>query len=1140
MTDYSLWEVIKNGNKVLKRTVGETKQEYEPTTAEEKQDRRNEMKARGTLLMALPNKDQLNYQAEEEHPTNFALMAHTSSRSSSSSDLEVDSCSKSCIKAYATHKEQYDSLSSDYQSFSCSRKFVNSSEMLENQENNKSKSDKGYHAVPPPFTRNFIPRKPDLTFMDEIVESENMDVTTIVTPSNVKTVESNLESAGVKSNGDVVEPKTVRNSSFRPPVIEDWNSNDESKVEIIHMDKTVSSSTKKIKFVKSAREIVEKVEIFKRNKHYPKGNQRNWNNLMSQRLGSDFKMINKACFVCGSFEHLHYVCDKKVIRLVWNNSSGVNHKNFANKINHPHPNRRFIPQAVLTRSGKINTAGANVNTAVRPVNTAGSKTTVNTVKIKDTTARDRAVVSENKGKGVNDVKASIQVYNGLDPQKSLILLFYVHGNPHQKEYKEKGVINSGCSRHMTGNKCYLTEYEDYDGGFVSFGDGKGRISGKGKIKTGTLDFDNVHWMSCLIQLTLSSLDDSQATIDESNLWHRRLGHINFKNMNKLVRGNLVRGTRDNIVTGQTEKKTEPEQEYILIPICTTDPLISHYPKVNEEDAEEKPTEMDESGASDKDGEDGQATRSEFERLLQQEKQTENPNSTNSISTISTPVSTARPSCNDDDPSSLVNIAEASNAFKEHLFERFSPFKNAFILPPVSNVTPTDDTGIFGESMKMKIWVQRLTQQLGTTIRNGPINLVADETVYKEWEDRMERAATTASSLDAEQDSGSGPRCQDTILGGADAQTRFETASKQSNDPPLSRGYTLGSGEDSMKLLELMELCTKLSDLYALTINPTIYTPCIEQFWATTKIKTVNGEHQIQALADKKKVIITESSIKSDLHLEDADGTDCLPTAIIFKELARMRRKQKKTTAVPHPSDSTADVPNEEYVPTHSNDPLLSGEDRLKLTDLMDMCTKLSERVLDLEHTKTAQAQEITNLKLRVKKSDDAEMFDTNTLIGNEVFAKNDMIEKDQDMIPKEVSTAAPFTTAVSPPVITEVEITLAQTLGKLKSAKSKVVIQEPVQKHQHQYLLQASRIKGKAKMDEPKVPLKKKDQIALDEEMARNLEAQIQAELIKEERLAKKKEEEANIALIESWDNTQAIMEADFELAQRLQAEEQG
>ncbi|GJZ11698.1 ribonuclease H-like domain-containing protein, partial [Tanacetum coccineum] len=96
--------------------------------------------------------------------------------------------------------------------------------------------------------------------------------------------------------------------------------------------------------------------------------------------------------------------------------------------------------------------------------------------------------------------------------------------------------------------------------------------------------------------------------------------------------------------------------------------------------------------------------------------------------------------------------------------------------------------------------------------SGPPVKVGDEAVHKELGDRMERAATTASSLEAEQDSGSGPRCQDTILGDVDAQTRFETTSKQSNDPPLSRGYTLGSGEDSMKLLELIELCTKLSNM----------------------------------------------------------------------------------------------------------------------------------------------------------------------------------------------------------------------------------------------------------------------------------------------------------------------------------------
>ncbi|GKE31128.1 hypothetical protein Tco_1450450 [Tanacetum coccineum] len=72
--------------------------------------------------------------------------------------------------------------------------------------------------------------------------------------------------------------------------------------------------------------------------------------------------------------------------------------------------------------------------------------------------------------------------------------------------------------------------------------------------------------------------------------------------------------------------------------------------------------------------------------------------------------------------------------------------------------------------------------------------------------------------------------------------------------------------------------------YALIVNPTIYTSCIQQFWATAKANTVNGERQIQALIDKKKIIITESSIRIDLHLGDAGGTDCLPTATIYEEL----------------------------------------------------------------------------------------------------------------------------------------------------------------------------------------------------------------------------------------------------------------
>ncbi|GJR01982.1 hypothetical protein Tco_0524966 [Tanacetum coccineum] len=91
-----------------------------------------------------------------------------------------------------------------------------------------------------------------------------------------------------------------------------------------------------------------------------------------------------------------------------------------------------------------------------------------------------------------------------------------------------------------------------------------------------------------------------------------------------------------------------------------------------------------------------------------------------------------------------------------------------------------------------------------------IEPVVNKVVYKERGDSMERAATTASSLEAEQDSGGRPRRQET-MGDRPAQTWFESLSKQSNDPPPSRVKTLGSGEEKLKLKELMDLCTKLYD-----------------------------------------------------------------------------------------------------------------------------------------------------------------------------------------------------------------------------------------------------------------------------------------------------------------------------------------
>ncbi|GJZ55573.1 hypothetical protein Tco_0610766 [Tanacetum coccineum] len=344
----------------------------------------------------------------------------------------------------------------------------------------------------------------------------------------------------------------------------------------------------------------------------------------------------------------------------------------------------------------------------------------------------------------------------------------------------------------------------------------------------------------------------------------------------------------------------------------------------------------------------------------------------------------------------------------------------------------------------------------------PLKKVGDEDVHKELGDRMERVATTASSLEAKQDSGSGPRCQDTILGDVDAQTRFETISKQSNDPPLSRGYTLRSGKNSMKLLELMELCTKLSNMLHKNRNSDL---C------------------------KKKVILTESSIRSDLHLEDARGTDCLPTTTIFEELARMG----KDTAV-----TQEETQQDDRVPTPSNDPPLSGLQRLR---------KVGE-------------------SKRVESSKDKES------LGDHEDASKQGRSYERTLIRGDISLVdVPWETLIQIKVAKPKVVTTAATTTTTTRPKARgVVVQEPSEFRTPQESQPSiTKDKGKAIMIEHEVPLKRKDQVALDEDLARNLQAQLEAKLIEEERLARKKEEEANIALIESWDNTQAMMEADFE-----------
>ncbi|GKA48688.1 putative ribonuclease H-like domain-containing protein [Tanacetum coccineum] len=825
MTDYSLWEVILNGNKVLKRTIGETEQEYEPTTAEEKQDRRNEMKARGTQLMALQNKDQLkfhsykdakllmeaiekryggnkeskkvqrtllkqqyenfsgssseimdqtfdrlqklisqleiqgevieqedmnlkllrslpsewkthaliwrnkeeietislddlynnlkiyepeltgstntsqnsqnvafvssnstnsnssineadnttygvsaaytqsnptsgdnlkqidhadleemdlqwemamltirarrfikrtgrkldvngqrvgfdrgrensrrtvtvetptknalvaqdgirgydwSYQAEEEHPTNFALMAYTSSGSSSRSDSE----SQFNLVSYKACLESVEARLAHYKKnevvFEESINVLNLEVKLRDNalvENKKKFS--------PPLTGNFIPCKHDLTFVDEIVESENLDVTTVVTPSNAKTVKN-------KGISNTVESNAIRMNNTSAPIIEDWNSDDESEIdytvrpntETINQFRLLGKQHSSYNKTNNILDVTKKLE----QSYVPKTRklkgqcgttQEGPGKLSTAGVAvNTVKPINTANTKSVNTVRPVNTANTKSVNIVRPvntvNTKAVNTVRSFNTaaskpiVNHPRTKTNAFKRGYSQSSRPFKRHFANENSIIN--------TNINIARLKHTTARDRAVARENKGKRANV------------------------GNPQQKEYKEKGVIDSGCSRYMTGNEVNINDNRSImNGGFVSFGDGKGRISGKGKIKTGSLDFHDVYFckelkynMFSVSQicdkknnvlftdtecLVLSSnfklLDESQvllrvprkdniysvdlksvvptggltcliakATIDESNTWHRRLGHINFKTMNKLVKGNLVKG-----------------------------------------------------------------------------------------------------------------------------------------------------------------------------------------------------------------------------------------------------------------------------------------------------------------------------------------------------------------------------------------------------------------------------------------------------------------------------------------------------------------------------------------------------------------------------------------------------------------------
>ncbi|GJV29626.1 ribonuclease H-like domain-containing protein [Tanacetum coccineum] len=541
-----------------------------------------------------------SFQAEEGI-TNFALMAFTS---------QVNECELNNI-----HINESEVVHSMFNS--------RESDVDDSPINDTFKTGEGFHAVPPPYTGNYMPLRHDLSFAGLDESFAGLDDS--IYKTKVSETETNWD-----TNSD-------NDSVFRPKP-------DQTKPKFTKIN--FFKSNENVKYVN--KENTHRQEEYPMKSQNPRDNRRNWNGMMTQKLGNGFEFIKKACFVCGSFNHLIKDCDfhdKKIVeKPVLNNKGRVTGQREIRLVKENHATEGQDKYQLILLSKVLQ---EQQHQLARPVNTDAPKLKVNDALPKTYSYfkahspvrmpfNQKSVAKTDKfNEKVNTARFTRSTYAGLVAmlvllrEKGKMLLSPQHARFRDQQemlltippktvdntclkdltmliYKaDSRIFVNRCSRHMTGNKFYLSDYQDIDGRFVTFGGSPkgGKITGKGKIRTGKLDFKDVYFVKelkfnlfsisqmcdkknsvlfnkteCLVlSPDFKLLDESQvlvkvpkqnnmysfdlknvvpsggltclfakATINESNLWHRRLGHINFKTMNKLVRGNLFRGLPSNL------------------------------------------------------------------------------------------------------------------------------------------------------------------------------------------------------------------------------------------------------------------------------------------------------------------------------------------------------------------------------------------------------------------------------------------------------------------------------------------------------------------------------------------------------------------------------------------------------------------
>ncbi|KAJ9541604.1 hypothetical protein OSB04_028110 [Centaurea solstitialis] len=535
-------------------------------------------------------------------------------------------------------KKDLEKAKEDLEKFSKSSKALE--EILKAQVHDELKRGIGYHNTPPPRNHTYIPPTTDI--LDRLNREELKEGVCDVDPSSSDDEEEQKGKTESKSQETVPEENQIlTNEKGGMPYVPSKNATVSRKGKEKIVDQEPATSQPSVKGGKPTHKNDSDPGTSKQpqTSAKPRGNKRNWNNQWAQTHGVDLNKINKPkpCFICCNLNHLAKDCYYNPFnqRMTFQDQR-VNFKSQKQfQARRTEYNSRWsVPKPIVKRQ----LVQKRKNQPKKKISVQKKKVEKKTVKIvtkwvpkaslsnttASTSSGNDSVASESSGNNQKDIEVNNAASNSSSgisntvattssslrqpivtkysshevPNKDYLLKLnrLTEGNPDRNE--NLWHVDSGCSRHMTGNRSFLENFTTFNGGYVAFGDNPrgGKVSGKGKVTGGKLTLEDVYYVDqlrynlmsvsqvcdkkiftlfseteCMILSPKFVVDESfvllrtprkdnvycldlngmpsevvnclfsKASMTESSLSHRRMGHMNIKTMNLLVKNQLVRG-----------------------------------------------------------------------------------------------------------------------------------------------------------------------------------------------------------------------------------------------------------------------------------------------------------------------------------------------------------------------------------------------------------------------------------------------------------------------------------------------------------------------------------------------------------------------------------------------------------------------